>query len=121
MKSDKLNAELIEMLDVLKREHLLMKAGETSFELSLFPVGITLESTSDAHRAQDIVDEKKKILLKIANTGAIEATPTNDVLDGYDSCFFVKVNPAKFEELYERDRKSTRLNSSHMSISYAVF
>src|SRR5438477_6136624 len=25
------------------------------------------------------------------------------------------------EELEERDRKSTRLNSSHMSISYAVF
>src|SRR5690242_21421825 len=30
-------------------------------------------------------------------------------------------NPDKFLEKMNKDRKSTRLNSSHMSISYAVF
>src|ERR1039458_10624087 len=29
--------------------------------------------------------------------------------------------PGWFERLYQQDRKSTRLNSSHLGISYAVF
>ena len=55
-------------------------------------------------------------MLKIANTGAIEATPTNDVLDGYDSCFFVKVNPAKFEELYESLDTASSANQDKMRL-----
>src|SRR5699024_11982167 len=31
------------------------------------------------------------------------------------------LDPGGLEELLRRDRKSTRLNSSHVSISYAVF
>src|SRR5690242_12805182 len=32
-----------------------------------------------------------------------------------------QVDPRPFQSALEQDRKSTRLNSSHMSISYAVF
>src|SRR5690625_5736902 len=49
-----------------------------------------------------------------------------DLQDGFDAFYFipdlhaitVEQDPA---ELRERDRKSTRLNSSHVAISYAVF
>src|SRR5699024_12447322 len=41
--------------------------------------------------------------------------PTTDL--GYAANFFRMV----FDEVPEEDRKSTRLNSSHVSISYAVF
>src|SRR5256886_3488029 len=34
---------------------------------------------------------------------------------------FLKLNGDDFEEIANRDRKSTRLNSSHSQISYAVF
>src|SRR5690554_7462932 len=35
---------------------------------------------------------------------------------------FMKINAKKyFNQLQQRDRKSTRLNSSHVRISYAVF
>src|SRR5207302_9794165 len=42
--------------------------------------------------------------------------PTNSV------CAVQEVNrPERFFDFAERDRKSTRLNSSHVKISYAVF
>src|SRR3712207_6948849 len=33
----------------------------------------------------------------------------------------IVATPGRLEDLLERDRKSTRLNSSHANISYAVF
>src|SRR5256885_5239436 len=33
----------------------------------------------------------------------------------------VKRSPAVYEKIHQQDRKSTRLNSSHLVISYAVF
>src|SRR5699024_12716377 len=41
------------------------------------------------------------------------------MLDG-DACI-LHAQTAQVESLKEQDRKSTRLNSSHVSISYAVF
>src|SRR5262245_63938054 len=38
--------------------------------------------------------------------------------------FFVRIRSARgrrIQDFYQRDRKSTRLNSSHLGISYAVF
>src|SRR5438477_2039711 len=41
---------------------------------------------------------------------------------GHAVPFLIALNPSAAHQLEERaDRKSTRLNSSHMSISYAVF
>src|SRR5690242_21362455 len=38
-----------------------------------------------------------------------------------DGCSVQAVSPRRAQPPAHRDRKSTRLNSSHMSISYAVF
>src|SRR5256885_11927018 len=43
------------------------------------------------------------------------------VLDLYARIHLDEVELAFFVEIFERDRKSTRLNSSHLVISYAVF
>src|SRR5690606_40810059 len=44
-----------------------------------------------------------------------------DELCAVTDCRFRDVPPAQHEEDELRDRKSTRLNSSHVKISYAVF
>src|SRR5258705_4296091 len=41
--------------------------------------------------------------------------------DVFESPFSEKPRSAAFRSTSERDRKSTRLNSSHLGISYAVF
>src|SRR3712207_8507427 len=42
------------------------------------------------------------------------------ILDNYDSGEYI-LGDTLIKDLSERDRKSTRLNSSHANISYAVF
>src|SRR5437763_960188 len=44
-----------------------------------------------------------------------------DNADGSLSLTFLKINERQYIELFPEDRKSTRLNSSHRCISYAVF
>src|SRR5205814_10189078 len=45
---------------------------------------------------------------------------TGNTLEGVVGCFLV-TRFAAGRKAFERDRKSTRLNSSHLGISYAVF
>src|SRR5256885_13009959 len=51
------------------------------------------------------------------------ATLMNKGLELIEACLLFGVTPAQVEILLhpQRDRKSTRLNSSHLVISYAVF
>src|SRR5690606_41643103 len=42
-------------------------------------------------------------------------------LEGQARIFLDTIQPREAERLVNRDRKSTRLNSSHVKISYAVF
>src|SRR5256885_8815495 len=44
-----------------------------------------------------------------------------DLRVGHDCSVWVHDNPAQLARKQQRDRKSTRLNSSHLVISYAVF
>src|SRR3712207_6926511 len=58
-----------------------------------------------------------------------DALPISPGLDGFSDAFYMFPNKLGIEEkflfliknIYEKDRKSTRLNSSHANISYAVF
>src|SRR5699024_12334828 len=50
-----------------------------------------------------------------AHTVRCGASPPSSLLSG------VPVGVGRTDHFHERDRKSTRLNSSHVSISYAVF
>src|SRR5699024_11628870 len=50
----------------------------------------------------------------IINRGEVRCQPKNNQVDNKNS-------PSIWKDYYVVDRKSTRLNSSHVSISYAVF
>src|SRR5690606_21190020 len=47
--------------------------------------------------------------------------PTEFAYKGYDAAYYFGGLLAKYGAQYRQDRKSTRLNSSHVKISYAVF
>src|SRR5207248_4313603 len=51
----------------------------------------------------------------------VKSAPPHFALDGAPDVFRAIPRPRGVERLPERDRKSTRLNSSHRTISYAVF
>src|SRR5690606_41188281 len=57
------------------------------------------------------------------NSGAhVDLSPTESAVLALDLIRFAdEADPAVFERLEKEDRKSTRLNSSHVKISYAVF
>src|SRR5437868_8788280 len=70
------------------------------------------------------------ILDFVGNSGKHKLVSTADVLGGKYSdeakALALKKaekadKPVRMQELLQEDRKSTRLNSSHVSISYAVF
>src|SRR5699024_4374793 len=61
----------------------------------------------------------KKILEKVINTHGASATA--EVLDNVKSIGYKFSTRAAMTVSISEDRKSTRLNSSHVSISYAVF
>src|SRR5690625_6496923 len=59
---------------------------------------------------ENLDDTKKKLYL------------LNEQLEGFRGTVFRQTMFAEFEhEIHRLDRKSTRLNSSHVAISYAVF
>src|SRR5207249_6177423 len=62
-------------------------------------------------RALEIVDDRGRVRASIAVLPADPAFKMPDGTTGYPETVLLRL----------RDRKSTRLNSSHVSISYAVF
>src|SRR5690242_20886507 len=62
-----------------------------------------------------LMREEPNIRLSISHT---TRAPRQGEANGREYHF---VDRAAFEKMISEDRKSTRLNSSHMSISYAVF
>src|SRR5690625_6810491 len=55
---------------------------------------------------------------RLGNTGYVSILPVDQGIEHSGAASFAP-NPAFFDP--EKDRKSTRLNSSHVAISYAVF
>src|SRR3712207_8000444 len=53
--------------------------------------------------------------------GEVYAAPSADQLEHIAVCLLDVAAEAQRRRLLRRDRKSTRLNSSHANISYAVF
>src|SRR5699024_11730037 len=78
------------------------------------------ENINYNERVKDIIDSQKTGTRKTRK----DAVLVNELLVTSDRDFFERLDPGEqkrfFEESY-KDRKSTRLNSSHVSISYAVF
>src|SRR5699024_11750930 len=70
-------------------------------------------------RSSDLLPGQQQIVGAVAGGGE----PLDEMLpEGGKAPGLAQVQPAeKGGEKLERDRKSTRLNSSHVSISYAVF
>src|SRR6266480_5192150 len=81
----------------------LTVAEERSFTRAAKRLGV---STSALSHAMQGLEERFGVLLLARTTRSVAPTPAGEQLIG-------RLRPA--------DRKSTRLNSSHMSISYAVF
>src|SRR5262245_64361475 len=65
---------------------------------------------------QTTLDPKLRMTLRVTVPSA-EADRTDEVI----SELMGKDVAARFKLITEKDRKSTRLNSSHLGISYAVF
>src|SRR5690625_3850815 len=63
---------------------------------------------------KDLSDDEKKVADLL-----IEIEELNSELDELE--FILESNRQAMDEVEEEDRKSTRLNSSHVAISYAVF
>src|SRR5690625_260428 len=96
-KSEKINrAQLLLQLDILeKQEEAVRKLESISYERQK----PSKTRQAPAEQFKDLpVDE------------TIEIVPEE-----------VKAHPEMFEQIGQEDRKSTRLNSSHVAISYAVF
>src|SRR5690625_6441272 len=62
------------------------------------------------------------IVLSFVRTSlATQQMPPNQVLIGIVLFLTFFIMAPTFSEVYDEDRKSTRLNSSHVAISYAAF
>src|SRR5256885_12668080 len=93
---------------------------------TLFPYTTLFRSASDRYHARDAadaVDVDYEPLAVIVD--AFEATKSGapqlhaDVANNI--CFHWVMNGGDTDAAFKTDRKSTRLNSSHLVISYAVF
>src|SRR5699024_11380943 len=77
-------------------------------------ITVKLERPSDVVVATDISEAALKVACENAN--ALKAD-----VDFQQGNLFEPVKGKTFDVILSKDRKSTRLNSSHVSISYAVF
>src|SRR5438067_4355884 len=80
---------------------------------TLFPYTTLFRSFDDSHRTP----KEEKIDLKVGETypmKIIKLAPAERKIG-------LSIRALKSDEFRAEDRKSTRLNSSHVSISYAVF
>src|SRR5699024_11609023 len=91
-----------------------------------YEAGLILAVTDDNDEIKSIDDVDGKLIatrtgstsekyLKDETDAEIEAFP--QIIEGYQNVLAGRADAV----LYDLDRKSTRLNSSHVSISYAVF
>src|SRR5690625_6504147 len=87
----------------------LTACGEEATEKEVESVGASgKEDKEEEADAEDATSEKEEVGEVIADDDHIKAT-------------LVSVEHIEDETFDEEDRKSTRLNSSHVAISYAVF
>src|SRR3712207_8250948 len=80
---------------------------------TLFPISIECHALSRGVRA--------KRLELLHHVEELEACVQERTLELRDALHREQVARAELDEANSRDRKSTRLNSSHANISYAVF
>src|SRR3712207_7524219 len=85
---------------------------------TLFPY-TTLFRSVDGYRADHmaISPDGTRLLVSASTAGVVDVIDTADgkIVNTFES------GDQPHENNYSRDRKSTRLNSSHANISYAVF
>src|SRR5690554_6179472 len=85
------------------------------------PVDAIVEERRENGPYRDIFDITKRVNLRKCNKKAFEGLALSGALDSFSNAhraqYFVEENGRTFLA----DRKSTRLNSSHVRISYAVF
>src|SRR5207253_10553749 len=95
--------------------HLALHSFPTRRSSDLDRVGLDVFGIGEHHRAE-FLDSAPVVILSAAATRTenIRLTSAVTVLSASDP---VRV----FQEFATLDRKSTRLNSSHVAISYAVF
>src|SRR5690606_40174338 len=74
-----------------------------------------------AHRAHPSFPTRRSSDLKIACPLHVLWGERGSVARGYDALAIWGERAAREQRCRARDRKSTRLNSSHVKISYAVF
>src|SRR5207245_7378023 len=65
-------------------------------------------------------EASRRVEVRALVTGVIVARPYVEGTDVAAGTLLFRVDPTTYDAAYRRDRKSTRLNSSHGSISYAV-
>ena len=78
-------------------------------------------SNNGVHCLKQIISRhpEKKVLILIPKQ---HYSQTNELLkNGAMGVISLDIDPAQFTQAVRRDRKSTRLNSSHITTSYAVF
>src|SRR5205085_7819521 len=90
---------------------------ELTFEFVAGPIFAHIELADEVNRT---TPRTQSALLEAMGEGQVTVEGTTRILE---RPFFVVAtqNPAEFHGTYPLDRKSTRLNSSHSQISYAVF
>src|SRR5436853_1252675 len=116
--------------------HLLGKAGLTSNDVSIIGVGTSGAAVAAIETGEiDAIINSDPVMTKLESDNAITIIAetrtrkgTEDLFGGpypeaglYATSEFIAKNPNTIQALNSEDRKSTRLNSSHLGISYAVF
>ncbi len=99
---EQLNKEIFEMMEALKKANNLRLKNQTSFPYSIHPTDISVEDMSSAQRADVIADHNRKILLKLADMGVIEAEHDEEAIEMTHYSYLVKLNDRKFDEIYEQ-------------------
>src|SRR5688572_31356712 len=87
---------------------------------TLFPYTTLFRSHNDMLFFSKVVDQNKAFALMLRNP-VIPHDKKSDILSRIFKGKVNKLTLAFFDIITRKDRKSTRLNSSHSQISYAVF